>query len=260
MARREEFDVELEGTPVRVKLDLPDRQTNGRLLPAVLLCHGQPELSPDARRLIDQVADALLDAGLVVADIAQGSGGAPGTRLAVESVDDVAAVFHGLALREDLDLDRLCVFGYAMGAIVAACLAKRTDQIDRICLLAPVTAAEVAARLAAESAADVTVRLGGGTVPPGFFDGIEVLTPAQDIAAYDRPTLIMYGAADRTATAASSAEYRDAILAVRHEVQHLLVALGDHALANETARTACLGQIAKFFATGALKPTAASRS
>ena len=77
MARREEFDVELEGTPVRVKLDLPDRPSDGKPLPAVLLCHGQPELSPDARRLIDQVTEALTEAGMAVADIARGSGGAP---------------------------------------------------------------------------------------------------------------------------------------------------------------------------------------
>jgi pimeloyl-ACP methyl ester carboxylesterase len=209
---------------------------------------------------MDQVTDALIAARLAVADIARASAGAPGARLGVESVDDAAAVFHGLALREDLDLEHLSVFGYAMGAIVAACLAKRTDQIDRICLLAPVTAAEVAARMAVESAADITVRMGGTTVPPGFFDGIDVLSPARDIAAYDRPTLIMYGAADRTATAASAAEYRDAILAAGHAVQYLLVALGDHALTNETARAACLGQIAQFFAAGAQKPAAAARS
>jgi pimeloyl-ACP methyl ester carboxylesterase len=260
MARSEEFDVELEGTPVRVKLDLPDRQSETRPLPAVLLCHGMPEPGADVRRLVEQITEVLNDAGLAVAGIARGSAGAPGTRLAVEAVDDAAAVFHGLALRENLDLEHLGVLGYSLGAIVAACLAKRTDQIHRICLLAPTTTAEVAARLAAESAADVATRLGGGSVPPGFFDGIEALTPAQDLATYERPTLILYGAADRTATAASWAEYRDAILAAHHQVQHLLVALGDHALSNDAARGACLSQIAQFFAAGAQKPTAASRS
>ncbi|MHC4218471.1 MAG: alpha/beta hydrolase family protein, partial [Planctomycetota bacterium] len=207
MATHQEFDVELDGTPVRGRLVLPEAQTVQRPVPAVLICHGVPELSPETQRLHDQVADALVEAGLAVAGIVHGSAGAPGTRLAVEAVDDAAAVFHGLALREDLDLDHLSVLGHTLGAIVAASLAKRTDQIDRLCLLTPVTTADVTARLAAESAADVATRLGGGTVPPGFFDAIDVLTPAQDLTAHDRPTLIMHGAADRTAAPASSAAY-----------------------------------------------------
>jgi pimeloyl-ACP methyl ester carboxylesterase len=195
-----------------------------------------------------------------VASIAEGSTGSPGTRLAVESVDDAAAVFHGLAVREDLDLDHIGVLGHSLGAIVVACLARRTDQIDRVCLLAPVSADHVASRLAVESAADVATRLGGGSVPPGFFDGLETLTPAEDLAAYDRPTLIMHGAADRAVPPTSSTQYRDAILAAGHDVQHVLVAMGDRDFANETARAACLDRVSRFFAAAGATQSAASRS
>ncbi|MHC4803714.1 MAG: alpha/beta hydrolase family protein [Planctomycetota bacterium] len=260
MARQQDFAVELEGTSVHGRLDLPEPHQEQRPFPTVLLCHGLPSLSPGARRLHGQLTDALVEAGLVVASIAEGSAGSPGTRLAVESVDDAAAVFHGLAVREELDLDHIGVLGHSLGAIVAACLAKRTDQIDRLCLLAPVTADHVAGRLAVESAADLTARLGGGSVPPGFFDGLEALTPEEDVAAYDRPTLILHGAADSAVPPASSARYRDAILAAGHRVAHMRVAMGDRDLSNETARAACLDQIVRFFAAAPKTQSAASRS
>jgi dipeptidyl aminopeptidase/acylaminoacyl peptidase len=260
MATQQDFSVELEGTAVRGRLDLPEPRQERRPFPTVLICHGLPGLSPEAGRLHGQLTDALVEAGLAVASITGGFSGSPGTRLAVESVDDAAAIYHGLAVREDLDLNRISVLGHSLGAIVVACLARRTDQIDRVCLLAPVSADHVAARLAVESAADVATRLGGNTVPPGFFDGLEALTPATDLAAYDRPTLIMHGAADRAVPAASSIQYRDAILAAGHEVQHVLVAMGDRDFTNETARAACLDRISRFFAAATETKSAASRS
>ncbi|MHC4209988.1 MAG: alpha/beta hydrolase family protein [Planctomycetota bacterium] len=260
MARQQDFSVELEGTPVRGRLDLPEPQPEPRPLPTVLLCHGLPSLTPETERLYGQITDALVEAGLAVASVARGTSGSPGTRLAVESIDDAAAVFHGLAVREDLDLEHISVVGHSVGALVAACLARRTDQIDRVCLLAPVTADHVVARLAGEGPDEVAAGLGGGSVPPGFFDGIETLKPAADLAAYDRPTLILHGAADRTVPPASSLPYRDAVLAAGHEVQHVLVALGDHVFSNDTARAACLDQMSRFFAAAAEKQSAASRS
>jgi pimeloyl-ACP methyl ester carboxylesterase len=260
MARHQDFAVELEGTPVRGRLDLPEPQPEPRPLATVLLCHGLPNLSPETERWYGQVTDNLVETGLAVASIARGTSGSPGTRLAVESVDDAAAVFHGLAIREDLDLEHISVLGYSLGAMVAACLAKRTDQIDRLCLLSPVTADDVAARLAGEGPNDVAAGFGGTTIPPGFFDGIEALTPTKDLATYDRPTLIMHGAADRTVTAASSIRYRDAILATGHQVQHVLIAMGDHVFSNDAARAACLDQLSRFFAAATETQPAASRS
>ncbi len=188
MARHQDFAVELEGTPVRGRIDLPEPQPEQRPLATVLLCHGLPNLSPETEQLYGQFTDTLVEAGLAVASIARGTSGSPGTRLAVESVDDAAAVFHGLAIRENLDLEHISVLGHSLGAMVAACLAKRTDQIDRLCLLSPVTADDVAARLAGDGPDDVAAGLGGSTVPPGFFDGIESLRPTEDLAVHDRPT------------------------------------------------------------------------
>jgi pimeloyl-ACP methyl ester carboxylesterase len=178
MATQRDFAVELEGTSVRARLDLPDPKPEGRPLATVLLSPGLPNLSHDLDQLYGQITDALVEAGLAVARITRATAGAPGTRLAVETVDDAAAVIHGLAVRQEVDLEHIGVLGHSVGALVAACLARRTDQIDRLCLLAPVTADEVVARLAADGPGDVAAALGSASVPPGFFDGIESLTPA----------------------------------------------------------------------------------
>lgn len=262
MARREEFAVELNGAPVRASLDLPERKERDREkekgkdrdndreespFAAVLLCHGLPAINDGTARLYAEITDALVESGVAVATILGGSAGARGARLAVESVDDAAAVFHGLALREELDLNRLGVLGHSLGGIVAASLSKRTDQIERLCLLAPVTAKNVMARLAGDAEEEVVARLGGTEVPPGYFDGLDSLTPTEDAAAHDRPTLIMLGAADRVVDLQGSLDYRDAIVAAGHQVDHMLVAMGDHTFSNHTARAACLDTIARFF-------------
>jgi pimeloyl-ACP methyl ester carboxylesterase len=259
MARQEDFAVEVDGTPVRGRLDLPESKGEQRPFATVLLCHGLPSLSPEIERFYAQITDALVAAGLAVASIARGTSGSPGTRLAVESIDDAAAVFHGIAVREDLDLEHISVLGHSLGAVVAACLARRTDQIDRLCLLAPVTVDYVAARLVGEGPDDIAAGLGGGSVPPGFFDGLEMLRPTEDLATYDRPTLIMHGAADRTVPPASSLQYRDAIQAAGHVVQHVLVAMGDHLFSHDTARAVCLDHVSRFFAATARTQSAALR-
>ncbi len=244
MTRREEFSVQLDGSPVRGRLDLPPPAEDKRPFAVVLLCPGLPSLHAENSELHTMITDTLLDSGVAVAALGEGS---PAARLAVERVDDVAAIFHGLALRDELDLNRLGVLGHSLGGIIAACLAKRTDQINRLCLLAPSTTGEVAARLVNGSPMELAARMGGAEVPDGFFNGIETLSPAEDIVAYDRPTLILHGAADRIVPPEVSATYSDAIQAAGHHVDRILVALGDHFFTNPLARAACLDRLTQFF-------------
>ncbi len=172
----------------------------------------------------------------------------PGARLAVESVDDAAAIFHGLSVRDELDLNRIGVLGHSVGGITASCLARRTDQIHRICLLSPITAHEVASRHNGDANGEAATQLGSNPVPPGYFDGIDALRPTDDLTATDRPTLIMHGAADRIAQPELSLAYSDAIAAAGHQVEHVLVGSGDHVFANNAARTACMEKVTRFFA------------
>jgi pimeloyl-ACP methyl ester carboxylesterase len=247
MAGPDAITVEMGGYPASCRLDLPRVSAEERPFPVVLLCPGLPGPDAQAAAFLSALTQALVNAGLAVATPASGAAGAPGTRLASESIDDAAAVFHGLAVREELDLQRIGVLGHSAGAIVAACLARRTDQIRRLCLLSPVTTGEIAARLADEGEAALAARLGATAVPDGFFQGIESLTPVEDAAAHDRPTLVLHGAADRTVAPEASREYARAIAAAGHACDLVLVALGDHFYTADAPRSACLDALGRFF-------------
>ncbi|MEE8459825.1 MAG: hypothetical protein V3S08_08120, partial [Phycisphaerales bacterium] len=117
MPRREEFTVELDSTPVRGRLDLPDEQNCQGPLASVLLCSGLPAVGARTGELYDQLIDALVAAGLAVATITDGSISSPDAKLAVESVDDAAAVFHGLSVRDELDLNRISILAHSVGGI-----------------------------------------------------------------------------------------------------------------------------------------------
>ncbi len=251
MPRREEFTVELEPTTVRGRLDLPDERDSQGPLASVMLCSGLPAVGAETRELYAQLIDTLVAAGLAVATMTEGSMTSPGAKLAVESVDDAAAVFHGLALRDELDLNRIGILAHSVGGITASCLARRTDQIHRICLLAPITAHELASRLNGDTLSELATRLGGDHVPPDYFDGVDALRPTEDLAATDRPTLIMHGAADRIAQPELSLAYRDAVASAGHQVEHVLVGRGDHLFANSAARSACMAKVTQFFAESA---------
>ena len=248
MPRHEEFTVELAPTTVRGRLDLPDEQAGQSPLASVMLCSGLPAVGAETRELYAQLIDALVAAGLAVATLTEGSVTSPGAKLAVESVDDAAAVFHGLSVRDELDLNRIGILAHSVGGITASCLARRTDQIHRICLLAPITAHELVSRLNGDTLNELATRLGGDHVPPGYFDGVDALRPTEDLAAIDRPTLIMHGAADRIAQPELSLAYRDAVASAGHQVEHVLVGRGDHLFADSAARSACMEKVTQFFA------------
>ena len=131
---------------MRGRRDLPDEQAGQSPLASVMLCSGLPAVGAETRELYAQLIDALVAAGLAVATLTEGSVTSPGAKLAVESVDDAAAVFHGLSVRDELDLNRIGILAHSVGGITASCLARRTDQIPRICLLAPITAPDPVSR------------------------------------------------------------------------------------------------------------------
>jgi len=247
----EQFTVELDGAPVRGELHMPETTEGAPPPGTVMFCAGLPTVGPETGELYAQLTGTLVKAGLAVATMTGGSMTTPQARLAVELVDDAAAVFHGLSVRDELDLDRIGILGHSLGGITASCLAERTDRIHRICLLAPITTHEVSARLNGETDDQLAAWLGGDSVPTGFFDGLNALRPTENLAAHDRPTLIMHGAADRIASPELSMAYRDAVATAGHQVEHVLVGLGDHVFAHSAARGACLEMVTRFFAESA---------
>ena len=144
MGRRQPFAVEIAGSAVSGALHWPPEHPEGESAAVVLLCHGLPTAGKRTGALFGRITESLTEAGLAVAEYSARRANLPDgsnhQRLAVETIDDASAVFRWLVLRDELDLTRVGVLGFSLGAIVAAGLAQRTDQLARLCLLAPVTA------------------------------------------------------------------------------------------------------------------------
>jgi pimeloyl-ACP methyl ester carboxylesterase len=164
-------------------------------------------------------------------------------------IDEASAVLHWLMLRDELDLARVGVLGYSFGSIVAACLARRTDQIARLCLLAPVSAEALLSAAERSDGSALLKSLGLEGVAEGFFTDLGALDPMHSAAVHDRPTLILHGAADEDVPAEVSFAYSNAIELAGHQAQHTLVAHADHFFEDEPSRTACLAQVSEFFIT-----------
>ena len=251
---RKHFSVELGGSVVRGMLDLPETEPEEGAPAVVLLCHGPPEVSEAASGLLAMIAESLVEAGVAAA------GYEPSTDANERAVDDAAAVLHALALREDVDLNRIGVLGYSLGAIIAACLSGRSDQIARLCLLSAVTTDELRSRRDSESSSELAARLGAVETSERFLDELAGLTPEEDIKRYDRPTLILHGAADRAVEPQSSLVYRDAVRLAGHQIEHAMVALADHAFTEGPARSTCVEHIVRFFSIPSARPATGARS
>jgi dienelactone hydrolase len=245
MSAHESFALELNGTAVRGTLHLPPAPaTRGEAAPpkpgVVILCLGPGK---DTGALADDLLKALLKASLAVATFDS----EPHEEHLGEAADRASAALHALAARDDVDLRRFGVLGHSLGAITAASLAGRSDMIRRLVLLAPVSRELLAERLATADAASVAADLGAAQVGATYFNGLDKLDSVRDSTRFDRPTLILQGAADRALPVESSNTYRDAILDAGHQVEHLLVGLGDHDFSDAAIRRACAARVARFF-------------
>ncbi len=249
MMEHESFDVEVGPRKVHGIVWQPEEGAFEPPWPAVMLCRGIPGQREYARDLFGELRTALGDAGFLVAEFeSRPPTDDPAAIVdydAAQHVDEASAVFRMLALRPDLDLQRIGVLGYALGAMIAACLARRSDQIARLCLVAPTTGEEVTARV--NKSGDAAAGLDVDQMPHQVLDTLAELRPTDDLATYDRPTLIVHGAMDQVIPPEDSLPYTDAIEQAGHEVQRVLVAFGDHEFTSQPARSACLDQIIGFF-------------
>ncbi len=252
MGRRQPFAVEIAGSAVSGALHWPPEDREGEPAAVVLLCHGLPTAGKQTDALFARITESLTEAELVVAEYsarrARLPDGSNHQRLAVETIDDASAVFRWLVLRDELDLTRVGVLGFSLGAIVAAGLAQRTDQIARLCLLAPVTAEWVLSGGDRTGEDEYIRSLGADDAAEGFLTDLDTLDSAHSAAAHDRPTLILHGAADRAAPSELSSAYAGAIELAGRDVQHMLVAHGDHFFTDDPGRAACVAHVSAFFA------------
>ena len=251
MDRRRPFAVEISGSAVSGKLHWPDEHDEAVPVAVVLLCNGLLDVNKKTEVLCARIIESLKESGLAIAEYSARRSDLPAKsnqqQSIAEMIDDASAVLRWLMLRDELDMTRVGVLGYSFGAIIAACLARRTDRIARLCLLAPVSAEAVlsAAQRTDGSALLASLSLDG--VAEDFFTDLETLDPMHSAAVHDRPTLILHGAADEDVPAELSFAYSNAIELADHQAQHTLVAHADHFFEDDPSRAACLAQVSEFF-------------
>ncbi len=250
MPRSEPFEIKIGGGAVHGTLYLPPEEAKEPPWPAVLICpgiHGQRHVAAD---LFGDLAAGLCDAGL--------AGGVyeprpipagpevPDDHGVRRHVDDASAVFRWLALRPDLDLHRLGVVGFSLGAVVVSSLARRTDQIAGVCLVAPIRGDNAVARIAKSN--EWAAGTGLDEVDADLLESLAEVEPSGDLAFYDRPTLIVNGAGDQLVTPEVSRTYLEGIERAGHQFERVVVARADHSFSAPAARSACVDQIVRFFA------------
>jgi dienelactone hydrolase len=224
---REPTTIEIKHDGARVGAVAHPRE-NGAAAPVVLVC--DDPWTGGATDLVDEITEGLVASGLAVASLD------PSPTLA-DHLDLAADVLAWIESSDAVDAARLGLLGCERGAIVAACIAGKTDAIRRLCLLTPMRPADAVGKPAkskqARAAAD-----------PAEAVVAEIDTSAE-VARHARPTLIVHGAADKLVPIAAPLAYREALRG--QDVDFELVARGDHEMSDPAARTACVERIAGFF-------------
>ena len=232
MSHCQTFEIEMVDRTIMGTLYSPESPDKPHHLPGALICH-HPKLSEEESLFIDAMVETLVEAGIaiVVYLARRNDDSAP---LARDAVDDASAAFRWLALHESIDLSRLFLLGYGQGAVPASCLARRTDQLAGFCLLAP-------------TPSYMTKESNGNGEKQHQTPDAAPLTPVNDAAYFDRPTLILCAGADKIIPNAESCIFLNAMEATGHDLEHLIIARTDHAFVGESVRRLCLEKITQFF-------------
>lgn len=227
------FEIELVDRTIIGTMHMPELQVEEPDMPAALICHS-PKLSEEESLLVDALVESLVGSGIAVVVYLTQRNNDSLIPTEHDAVDDASAAFRWLALHENIDLHRLFLIGYAQGAVPASCLARRTDQLAGLCLLTPTPVFN-------------TTKSNGNGAKQTLTTEKDPLTPIKDAAYFDRPTLIIFAGSDKVIPFAESCIYLNALEAIDHMVEHLIIARADHAFCDETARRLCLDKITRFF-------------
>lgn len=248
------FEIQLEGGIVRGRLYHPvrsesDTDPSSSPMPAVLICRGVNVPGEDAHGLFDDLTDALCSAGIAAvlfdhrcADLILEDFDA---QCAKRDEEDAAAVLRWIAKRSEIDLERIGLLGFSLGAITASSLAKRHGHITRFCLLAASTAAYVRNRMVKANGAPAPIN--AEQLPAAFIPSLADVDSPADAAAHARPTLIVHGAADRFVAPEVSLEYLRVLEAAKRPVEHVFIARADHTFTLPETRAACIAKLTAFF-------------
>jgi fermentation-respiration switch protein FrsA (DUF1100 family) len=193
--------------------------------PLTILCGGVTANGADQALLVDELAAALTARGLAAA-IAADAG--------LESLRSSLSALHR---QRDFASKPMGVIGIGFGAPSACRLAADLPKVARLCLISPPDPDLIA-----------NGRF-GELLSSEDREAITALQPLQGIQSlHDRtPLLMLHGAADHVVEPEQSLAYVQAASASsRQNVDHLLVAMGDHNFSHPAARLAMIERVVEF--------------
>ncbi len=240
MSSQHEFVIEVDRGSIAGELHPPDSESTA----AVLICSGFPTLDADAIAHQMQLVTVLGDQNIGAVTFSPRADG----RLTHEGIDDAAAVFRWMTLRDDIDLHHIGVLGVGVGALIAGGLAARTGQISRLGLMFAVTLPDLAQAATGEDVHKTVASLGGRDGRQRFFDQLDELNPLEDIAKHNRPTLVLHDAGDN---ASSVSVYVEALETAGCAADYVLLGRGkgsDPGSADQS-QAAANRYMAQFFAS-----------
>ena len=247
MAETEMMEIELDGGIVRGVLHRPAPAAD-KPSPAALVCRGVHLPGEDAHKLLDDLTQGLTAAGLATllfehrcADLILEDFDA---HCAGDDARDAQAALAWLKQQADIDAARIGVIGYSLGAIAATALVGQCGAITSLCLVSAATAAFVRETLTRNGSQAITAE----HLPAAYAPSLESIDSAKQIAAFDRPALVVHGAADRIIPPEISGVYVEALRALGRPVEHVLIARGGHTFSTAEARASCVEQIVRFHA------------
>jgi uncharacterized protein len=256
MSSGETFEIAVERGTVRGALHLPATASAESPCAAVLICRGVYVPADDAGGLLEHLCEELVQAGLAVlrfdhrcADMILDDFD---VHTAAHDVEDAMAALRWMLRRNDVDQARIGLVGFSLGAIAATAVCNNVPSIARLCLLNALTSRSVANCMSESHAANGhngsnNGRIESGHLPASYPASLGGIDSAREVAAHERPTLVLHGAADKFVSPSISLEYVRVLLDAKRPVEHALVARGDHTFSGSAARAACVDRVCAFF-------------
>ncbi len=231
--------IKVEGKSGRTTATLRLPASSG-LHPGVLLCSGAPVNAPDFYPLLEEVADALTEAGFATLVGASRLSEPKAARItkAEALIDDADALLEWLIARQDVDPKRVCLIAYSTGTLAGAAVAGKAERLNGIGFIAPASPEQLLRWLASSTDAEPNDDEVAASYRP--------LDIAAGVSAHPIPTLIVQAASEVADGVSAGPTLVEALLDEGITPHSLIVAHADHAFSSVEGRLACLDQVLSF--------------
>lgn len=242
--------LENHGQQMMGVLHLPEKEGP---VPAVALYHGFTGTKVGPHQIFVKMARALHAMGIAVVRFDfRGSGDSEGDfadMTVTGEISDAKKILDFLEGLPEVDAQRLGILGLSMGGAVAATVAGTDERVKSLVLWAAVADFKLFERdpevieLAKKQG---YIDVGGDVLKVDFYQDIQKQKPAETVANYRGPALIIHGDADPTVPV-SHADIYEKALASASRVEKFILPGADHTFNRMDWEKAVIERTARWF-------------